>query len=89
VRSRAPGVASCCRLLGLDPLHLANEGRFVLALPPDQAEAAAAILAPGGGRRIGEARASTGPGVQVRLQTRLGSERLLPPFSGDLLPRIC
>jgi hydrogenase expression/formation protein HypE len=82
-------VESCCRLLGLDPLHLANEGRFVLALPADQAAAAAAILAPGGGRWIGEVRAATGAAVQVRLRTCLGSQRLLAPFSGELLPRIC
>ncbi len=87
--SLAPGVESCCRLLGLDPLHLANEGRFVLALPADQAVAAAAILAPGGGRWIGEVRAATGAAVQVRLRTCLGSQRLLAPFSGELLPRIC
>ena len=87
--SLAPGVESCCRLLGLDPLHLANEGRFVLALPADQAAAAAAILAPGGGRWIGEVRAATGAAVQVRLRTCLGSQRLLAPFSGELLPRIC
>jgi hydrogenase expression/formation protein HypE len=87
--SLAPGVESCCRLLGLDPLHLANEGRFVLALPADQAVAAAAILAPSGGRWIGEVRAATGAAVQVRLRTCLGSQRLLAPFSGELLPRIC
>ena len=87
--SLAPGVESCCRLLGLDPLHLANEGRFVLALPADQAVAAAAILAPSGGRWIGEVRAATGAAVQVRLRTSLGSQRLLAPFSGELLPRIC
>lgn len=87
--SLAPGVGACCRLLGLDPLHLANEGRFVLALPAHQAGTAAAILAPAGGRWIGEARAPTGPGVQVRLRTGLGSQRLLAPFSGELLPRIC
>jgi hydrogenase expression/formation protein HypE len=87
--SLAPGVASCCRLLGLDPLHLANEGRFVLALPADQAAAAAAILAPSGGRWIGEVRSASGVAVQVRLRTSLGSQRLLAPFSGELLPRIC
>jgi hydrogenase expression/formation protein HypE len=87
--SLAPGVGACCRLLGLDPLHLANEGRFVLALPADQAAAAETILAQGGGRWIGEVRVATGPAVQVRLRTSLGSERLLAPFSGELLPRIC
>lgn len=85
----APGVAAACRLLGLDPLHLANEGRFVVVLPADQAAAAAAILTPAGGGWIGEVCQPAAAGVQVRLRTCLGSQRLLAPFSGDLLPRIC
>lgn len=85
----APGVEASCQVLGLEPLHLANEGRFVAVLPPDQAEAAATILAIGGGGPVGEVRAAAGPGARVRLRTALGTERMLAPFRGDLLPRIC
>ncbi|MEB3235043.1 MAG: hydrogenase expression/formation protein HypE [Cyanobacteriota bacterium] len=85
----APGVAPSCELLGLEPLHLANEGRFLAVMPADQAEAAAALLAPSGARLVGELRPAAGCQSQVRLRTTLGSERLLPPFSGEMLPRIC
>ncbi|MFZ4805203.1 MAG: hydrogenase expression/formation protein HypE [Synechococcus lacustris] len=79
-------VARSCELLGFDPLHLANEGRFVAVLPPQHLERALALLAPLGGRHIGEVR--EGPG-RVLLRTEFGTERLLLPLSGELLPRIC
>jgi len=79
-------VARSCELLGFDPLHLANEGRFVAVLPPQHLGAALALLAPLGGRHIGEVR--QGPG-RVLLRTEFGTERLLLPPSGELLPRIC
>jgi hydrogenase expression/formation protein HypE len=85
----APGVAASCGLLGLEPLHLANEGRFVAVMPAEQLAAAEAVLAPGGGRWVGAVQAAASPQPQVRLRTALGSERLLPPFSGEMLPRIC
>ena len=82
----AEPVARTCDLLGFDPLHLANEGRFVAVVPPDHLEAARALLEPQGGALIG--RVEEGP-AQVRLRTPYGSERLLLPPSGELLPRIC
>jgi len=74
----APGVAASCELLGLEPLHLANEGRFVAVVPCDRRAAAEAVLAPGGGRWVGAVQAAVSPQPQVRLRTALGSERLLP-----------
>jgi len=85
----APGVAAACALLGLEPLHLANEGRFVAVLSPSQADQAMALLAPSGAVLVGAAQRPAGVVPQVRLQTALGSERLLGPWSGELLPRIC
>jgi hydrogenase expression/formation protein HypE len=84
----AEPVAGCCDVLGLDALQLANEGRFLAVVPPAQAKAALAVLAPAGGAWIGGV-ASVGGGASVRLRTPLGSERQLPPLSGELLPRIC
>jgi len=85
----APGVQASCRLLGLEPLHLANEGRFVAVVSPAQATQAEALLQVGGGAWVGDVRPARGVDGLVRLRTTLGSERLLPPFSGELLPRIC
>ena len=85
----APGVAAACALLGLEPLHLANEGRFVAVVPGDQIERALTLLAPSGAVLVGAAQPAVGLQPQVRLQTALGSERLLGPWSGEMLPRIC
>jgi len=81
-----PAVASACGILGFEPLHLANEGRFLAVVPAEQRAAAEALLGRSGGRWIGEVR----PGAsRVVLRTRFGSERLLLPPTGELLPRIC
>ena len=87
-------VRRCCDLLGLDPLHLANEGRCLLVVAPEDLEPSRALLEPMGGAWIG----AVGPGIsglrgaaaaRVVLRTPYGSERLLAPQSGELLPRIC
>ncbi|MFN9548425.1 MAG: hydrogenase expression/formation protein HypE [Cyanobacteriota bacterium] len=81
-----PPVARACDLLGLDPLQLANEGRFLAVVPPAHRQTALDLLAPAGGQWIGEVREGR---PRVVLRTRYGSERLLVPPSGELLPRIC
>jgi hydrogenase expression/formation protein HypE len=85
----APGVEAACALLGLEPLHLANEGRFVAVVPPQACAAACALLEADGGAWIGTVRPAGGAGARVVLSTAFGTERLLVPLSGELLPRIC
>ena len=83
-------VVRTCDLLGLDPLQLANEGRFVALVPAEQRQQALAVLAPCGGVWVGEVSAlPPGQAPRVLLRTRLGTERLLLAGSGELLPRIC
>jgi hydrogenase expression/formation protein HypE len=82
-------VERTCELLGFDPLHLANEGRFVAFVAAADWAAAMAVLAPGGGAVIGRVRGDGGARGRVLLRTAYGSERLLLPTSGELLPRIC
>jgi hydrogenase expression/formation protein HypE len=82
----AAAVATACDILGFEPLHLANEGRFLAVVPAEYRAAAETVLAPHGGQWIGEVRAGS---TRVALRTRYGSERLLVPPSGELLPRIC
>jgi len=87
-------VRRTCELLGFEPLHLANEGRFVAVVAPEQGAAALQVLEPGGGVWIGEVlgpprNAALGERGRVVLRTALGTERLLLPLSGELLPRIC
>jgi hydrogenase expression/formation protein HypE len=81
-----PAVASACGILGFEPLHLANEGRFLAVVPAEQRAAAEALMGHSGGRWVGEVRIGT---PRVVLRTRFGSERLLLPPTGELLPRIC
>ena len=84
-----PAVQRCCDLLGLEPLHLANEGRFLAVVPAQALTGALAVLAPAGGGWLGQVEPVAGRSPRVRLRTELGSERILTPLSGELLPRIC
>ena len=82
-------VAGLCELLGLDPLYLANEGKLVVVVPPEQAEAVLAAMRshPAGtqSRIIGQV--TEGP--RVSLKTAFGSERIIDRMVSDQLPRIC
>jgi hydrogenase expression/formation protein HypE len=82
-------VAAACEVLGLDPLHVANEGRFVAFLPEAAAARALEILAREGcePRLVGRVAESRGP--RVVLKTQLGTTRIVDLPSGELLPRIC
>ncbi|MHC1753602.1 hydrogenase expression/formation protein HypE [Humidesulfovibrio sp.] len=90
-----PEVKGGCSLLGLDPLYLANEGKFLCILPEAQAEAALGIMRANplcaGAKRIGTVVAGEKPGAQGRvvLKTGLGGKRLLGMLEGEQLPRIC
>lgn len=84
-------VQGACELLGLDPLYVANEGRFVAFVPPEIAPQALACL-----RRyhpaataIGTVRSATCAPPQVTLKSDFGPERLIDFLSGEQLPRIC
>jgi len=80
-----------CSILGLDPLYLANEGKFLCILPEAHAEKALEIMrADPLGKdacRIGTMTADN-PG-KVVLVTQLGGKRLLGMLEGEQLPRIC
>jgi len=84
-------VRGACEILGLDPLYVANEGRFVAFVPTDAAATSLAILrqAPDGGEAaiIGRVEASQGNGVL--LEGMIGGARVLDLPSGEQLPRIC
>jgi hydrogenase expression/formation protein HypE len=85
-----PDVGAACELLGLDPLFVANEGRFVAFVPADDAARAQAILqgvpASAGAVVIG---AVGGTGDEVIMTGPLGTARVLDLPSGEQLPRIC
>jgi hydrogenase expression/formation protein HypE len=86
-----PEVRGACELLGLDPLHIANEGQFLAVVAPEDAGAALEALrrAPGGegARCIGEVREE--PSATVLCATSYGGARVVDMLVGDPLPRIC
>lgn len=84
-------VRGACELLGLDPLYVANEGRFVAMVPAQQVEAALAVM-----RRHEVANQPAHIGMMtdrdpplVVLRTVVGTHRVLDLLSGEQLPRIC
>ena len=84
-------VRGACELLGLDPLHIANEGQLVAVVAPEAADAALAALhgVEGGeaAAMIGEVRAA--PARTVLLTASYGGTRVVDMLVGDPLPRIC
>ncbi|MDP9075557.1 MAG: hydrogenase expression/formation protein HypE [Actinomycetota bacterium] len=86
-----PAVGGACDMLGIDPLYVANEGKFVAIVPAVEADAAIAALTkePNGAdaAKIGQIR-SDPPGLVV-LVTSFGGTRIVDMLVGDPLPRIC
>ncbi|GAT79833.1 hydrogenase [Streptomyces sp. F-3] len=84
-------VANACGFLGLDPLYVANEGRLVAFVPPEQAEAVLEAMRAhpqgSGAALIGECVADH-PGTVV-VETGLGGTRVVDLPLGEQLPRIC
>lgn len=84
-------VRGMCEILGLDPLYLANEGKLVVVVPRESADAVlAAMRAHQAGLDsaiIGEVQAI--PKARVLLNTGFGGERLLDMLVAEQLPRIC
>ena len=85
------GVEGACELLGLDPLYLANEGKLIAFVAPEDADkvlncmkahpygSEAAII----GRAVSENRG------RVFMKTGVGGTRILDMLAGEQLPRIC
>ena len=84
------GVHAACDMLGIDPLEIGNEGKVVLGVVAEKADALLAVIKkhPLGKNAaiIGEA---TDTFHEVVLQTMVGGKRLLHKPLGDPVPRIC
>lgn len=79
-------VRGACEILGFDPLYVANEGRFIAFVAPQDADCALDLLG-GEASVIGEVRDDT-PGL-VTMRSVIGSNRIIDMLSGEQLPRIC
>jgi len=85
------GVLAACEMLGFDPLHVANEGKLVAMVGPEDAQA---VLAAMRATRHGEGAAIIGevaaePAGKVLMKTNIGGTRIVHMLVGEMLPRIC
>ncbi len=84
-------VNGACEILGIDPLYVANEGKLLAVVAPEQADAALeALQRIEGGEDasiIGEVREE--PERMVLMHTGFGGTRMIDMLVGDPLPRIC
>lgn len=85
-------VQGACALLGLDPLYVANEGRFIAFVPPQEADKALTILQSHHAQAaiIGEVTQTSDRSVGlVTMESNMGAKRIIDLLSGEQLPRIC
>lgn len=86
-----PGVAAACSFLGLDAMHIANEGKLVAFVPEAAADD---VLSAMQSHDLGRDATVIGrvvddhPGVVVA-KTALGASRVVDLPLGEQLPRIC
>jgi hydrogenase expression/formation protein HypE len=84
-------VLGACEMLGFDPLYIANEGRLVAIIPPEDADKVLKAMRKNKYAKdaviIGEVAAR--PAGRVVMKTVLGAHRIVDMLVGDLLPRIC
>ena len=84
-------VASACEMLGMDPFYVANEGKVVVVVPPEQVDRALEIMRTDehgeNATQIGEIVAGH-PGIVVA-KTAIGATRVVDTQVGEQLPRIC
>jgi hydrogenase expression/formation protein HypE len=87
----AEEVTAACELLGIDPLHLANEGKLLAICAPEDAPR---LLEAMRGDALGQDAAVIGVVVEdehhfVEMDTTFGGRRVLDWLVGEALPRIC
>jgi hydrogenase expression/formation protein HypE len=84
-------VRGACELLGLDPLHIANEGQLVAVVSAAAADRALDAMrrVPGGGDAAIIGRVEAAPARTVMMTAPYGGTRVIDMLVGDPLPRIC
>lgn len=86
-----PEVAAACEILGFDPLYIANEGKFIIIVSPEDADRVLKTLRM---NKYGEGACAIGevidkPQGRVLMKTAIGGTRVVDVLAGEMLPRIC
>jgi hydrogenase expression/formation protein HypE len=86
-----PEVQAACAMLGLDPLYVANEGKLVAVVPPQNAEPLLEVMR---SHPLGRDAAIIGTIVEehagmVVMRSVIGGDRVVTMLAGEQLPRIC
>jgi hydrogenase expression/formation protein HypE len=87
-----PGpVRAACEMLGLDPLHVANEGKLVAIVPAGSVDAVLAAMrgVTEGAEAVEIGRVVADHPSMVTVRTIVGSQRIVDMLVGEQLPRIC
>jgi hydrogenase expression/formation protein HypE len=84
-------VRGACEMLGLDSLHVANEGRMILLVPAEHADEALVLLRqfPVSQNAVRIGHISGGKKGTVVLESIIGTSRVVEMLHGEQLPRIC
>jgi len=84
-------VKGLCEMMGFDPLYLANEGKLLIVVPPEECDKVmAAIRSEPSGEKAEVIGIITGnKNKMVIVKTLTGGTRILDMHSGIQLPRIC
>ena len=86
-----PAVRGACEFLGIDPLHVANEGKLIAVVDPAcSADVLSAMKSdPLGKEAVHIGTITEGPGGMVLMNTAIGGQRIVDMLVGEQLPRIC
>lgn len=86
-----PEVKAACEMLGLDPLYVANEGKLIAIVPPDEAEGLLAVMRkhPLGRNAVMIGEVVADHRGMVIMKSLVGGERVVTMLAGEQLPRIC
>jgi hydrogenase expression/formation protein HypE len=84
-------VRAACEMLGFDPLYIANEGKLIAIVAPEDAQA---VLAAMKNHEFGKQAIAIGevlpaPAGRVLMKTSIGTTRIVDMLAGEMLPRIC
>jgi hydrogenase expression/formation protein HypE len=84
-------VQGACEILGLDPLYVANEGKLIAFVSPNDTEAVLDAMRkhPLGKEAVVIGEVSGDHSRVVVMKTRIGGSRVVDMLSGEQLPRIC